>query len=130
MPGVGTGDDSLAKLDIPLPVHRDIATCLPYIVDDVGLIRHVPLSERDHIFEVICQEFPADVDSLDVFPHDLAIFDRHDMAERVAEVDHDTACRWYIAVVAEQSAVRDERGSYPVSGRILIVERDLRVLRK
>lgn len=72
--------DSLAELEIPLPVHRDITASLLDFIDDMSLVRHIPLSERYHILQVIRQEFPANVDALNMFPDDLAIFDWDDVA--------------------------------------------------
>lgn len=36
----------LAGLNITLPIQAHIATCLSYRIDDMGLINHIPLSER------------------------------------------------------------------------------------
>lgn len=51
--------DSLAKLQIPSPVHTDIAARLPYSIHNLGLIHHVPLPERDLLLEMIGKELSA-----------------------------------------------------------------------
>lgn len=39
------------------------------------LVRHVPLSERYQMFEVIRQQLPPNIDPFNVFPDDLPILD-------------------------------------------------------
>jgi hypothetical protein len=53
--------DTLATLEVGLPVHRDIATGFSYIVDHMGLVHHVPLPERDEMLEVIREQLSADI---------------------------------------------------------------------
>ncbi len=53
---------SLDSFQIASIVHGDIAASLSDSVNDVCLIDHIPLSKRDEMFEVICEEFPTDVD--------------------------------------------------------------------
>ena len=89
----------------------------------MSLVGHIPLSERNHILEMVRQEFPAYVDPLDVLPDNLPILDWNDMTERIPYIEHDTTCRWDVAFVAEESAIRDQRGSY-------LIERDRITLRK
>jgi hypothetical protein len=126
----GRGVYSLVKLDVLSPVHRDIAAGFSDIIDNMRLVRHIPLSERDHVLQVVCQEFPANVYSFDMLPDNLSVLDWDDMAERVPDIEHDTACRWYVTIVTEESAVRDERGSFMVSDPVLIQTEYSRVLRK
>jgi hypothetical protein len=69
------GGDVLADLYIPLPVHRDIAASLLNFIHHMCLVRHVPLSERNQMFEVIRQQLPPDVYPFNVFPNNLPVLD-------------------------------------------------------
>ena len=53
--------NSLAQLQISPPVQTHIPTRLPYRIHHFRLVHHVPLSERDLLFEVIREEFAADI---------------------------------------------------------------------
>lgn len=79
-------EDSLADLYIPLPIHRHIAARLSDVVDDMRFVGHIPLSERDHVLQMVRQEFPSYVDTLHMCPDDLPIFDRYDVTKGVTDI--------------------------------------------
>ena len=56
------GGHAPARLDVPLVVERDEAALLLDVVHDVRLVHHVPLAERDELFELVCEQLAADVE--------------------------------------------------------------------
>lgn len=101
----------LADPDIPLPIHRDITASLSDCVHHMCLIRHVPLSERDQVFEVVGEKLAAYVYTPDVLPDDLAVLARKDVAVRITYIEDDRACGRDILLVTKQTTVRNERCS-------------------
>lgn len=55
------GWHSLAQVQVPLPIHTDIPARFSDSIHHSSLIHHVPLSERDGLFEVVGEEFASDV---------------------------------------------------------------------
>lgn len=61
--GNGDGVDLPTNLEIRSEIRRDVTARLLYIVDDVCLIHHIPLSIRYELFQVVRQKFSTYVDS-------------------------------------------------------------------
>ena len=55
-------DGAPTRFEIFGELRRHVAACLLDVVHDVRLVHHVPLTERDELLEVVCQQLPAHID--------------------------------------------------------------------
>lgn len=80
-----------ARLEVPGEVGGDVAAGFLDVVGDVCLVHHVPLAEGDELFEVVGEEFPADVEALEGGEVGGAAEEGDDVGEAETRVDDEGA---------------------------------------